>query len=331
MHYYSFNIGDYTSHTAHLSPVEDIAYRRLLDLYYQTELPIPNDTKAVCRLIRMRDHADDVQQVLSEFFTQTDEGWKSARCSREIEEYHAKAGKARANGKLGGRPKKQIESGNNQPGSFSFDSANQEETEEKAKQETRNKKQETKTNTPLTPHGGSAEFAPLDSLPADGIAPTPDELPEPHELQKPTGSASHPMAGLVCQMMKRMGVGLVGPGNAKLNTLLNAGVTVGQIEDGARKALEKGKSFTYALAIVEREFMDANALAENLNRPRSGKPAAPAQKSFAQQEREAGWLRWEEMTGRKHPEMEKIRAAESGFAGDVIDITPRGDGLLLEG
>lgn len=57
----------------------------------------------------------------------------------------------------------------------------------------------------------------------------------------------------------------------------------------------------------------------------------PVMKSFAQQEREAGWLRWEEMTGRKHPEMEKIRAAESGFAGDVIDITPRGNGLLLEG
>lgn len=63
-----------------------------------------------------------------------------------------------------------------------------------------------------------------------------------------------------------------------------------------------------------------------------GKHAPAIQpKSFAQQERETGWLRWEEMTGRKHPEMEKIRTAESGFAGDVIDITPRGDGLLLEG
>lgn len=56
---------------------------------------------------------------------------------------------------------------------------------------------------------------------------------------------------------------------------------------------------------------------------------AQAPKSFAQQEREKGWLRWEEMTGRKHEEMEKVRAAESGYGGTVIDITPGFD--LLEG
>ena len=41
----------------------------------------------------------------------------------------------------------------------------------------------------------------------------------------------------------------------------------------------------------------------------------PAPRSFAEAEREAGWARWEEMTGRKHPELEKLR-------GDVIDATP---------
>lgn len=150
MHYYSFNIGDYTSHTAHLSPVEDIAYRRLLDLYYQTELPIPNDIKAVCRQIRMRDHADDVQQVLSEFFTLKDEGWTSARCSREIEDYHAKADKARANGKLGGRPKKQKEPTDNQPGFSSLGLANPVQTQTKANQEplTINQEPLTKVSVP---------------------------------------------------------------------------------------------------------------------------------------------------------------------------------------
>jgi len=34
MHYYQFNIGDYASHTRHLSDLEDLAYRRLLDAYY---------------------------------------------------------------------------------------------------------------------------------------------------------------------------------------------------------------------------------------------------------------------------------------------------------
>ena len=35
MIYYPFHIGDYIAHTAHLDPIEDCAYRRLLDAYYQ--------------------------------------------------------------------------------------------------------------------------------------------------------------------------------------------------------------------------------------------------------------------------------------------------------
>lgn len=132
MHYYSFNIGDYTSHTAHLTPIEDIAYRRLLDLYYQTETPIQDNISSVCRQIRMRDHEDDVRQILSEFFTLADGVWISTRCNREIEEYHIKGDIARANGKKGGRPKKQTEPTNNPAGSSSFDLANPDLTQTKA-------------------------------------------------------------------------------------------------------------------------------------------------------------------------------------------------------
>ncbi len=48
--------------------------------------------------------------------------------------------------------------------------------------------------------------------------------------------------------------------------------------------------------------------------------AAPAKqaKSFAQQEREAGWARWEEMTNRTHPD--RIKAEQQN--GQVIDVTP---------
>lgn len=315
MHYYSFNIGDYTSHTAHLSPIEDIAYRRLLDLYYQTELPIPNDIKAVCRLIRMRDHADDVQQVLSEFFTHTDEGWESARCSREIDEYHAKATTARSNGKLGGRPKKQKEPTRNPVGFSGFDNKNPDQTHEKANQEPLTINQE-----PRTTHTEAR---------ASGVAR--DDLPEPHELPVQTASTSHALSGVVCKAIKQTGIGLVNPGHPKLNALLHAGVTVEQVVAACAKALEKQKNFSYALGILEKEEKEARDLAKELAKPKASARNQPAAKSFAQQEREAGWARWEEMTGRKHPEMEKIRAAESGFAGDVIDITPRGDGLLLEG
>ena len=37
MNYFPFNVGDYSVHTAHLEPMEDLAYRRLLDQYYLRE------------------------------------------------------------------------------------------------------------------------------------------------------------------------------------------------------------------------------------------------------------------------------------------------------
>lgn len=56
-------------------------------------------------------------------------------------------------------------------------------------------------------------------------------------------------------------------------------------------------------------------------KPEERKQSAPAKqaKSFAQQEREAGWARWEEMTNRTHPD--RIKAEQQ--SGQVIDITPR--------
>lgn len=85
MNYYPFHVGDYVTHTAHLSPLEDIAYRRLLDLCYITEAPLPVDVAACARLIRMRDNEAEIAQVLKEFFVQTDDGWENSRCNREIE------------------------------------------------------------------------------------------------------------------------------------------------------------------------------------------------------------------------------------------------------
>ena len=72
MHYYQFNIGDYKSHTEHLSEMEDLAYRRLLDFYYLHEKPIENDINKISRQIRMRTHCDCIANVLREFFVLKD-------------------------------------------------------------------------------------------------------------------------------------------------------------------------------------------------------------------------------------------------------------------
>jgi uncharacterized protein YdaU (DUF1376 family) len=107
MHYYSFHVSDYIHDTAHLSAYEDLAFRRLLDLYYTSEKPIPNRTHEVSRRIRMTEQIDAVQTILEEFFMYDNENdcWYHKRCDKAIADYQAKAERNRAVGKLGGRPK----------------------------------------------------------------------------------------------------------------------------------------------------------------------------------------------------------------------------------
>lgn len=87
MNFYPFHIGDYASATRHLSWDEDCAYRRLLDVYYTTEKPLPLDIKQVCRLAVASTKAqrDAVAVVLEEFFEKTDAGWINARADEEID------------------------------------------------------------------------------------------------------------------------------------------------------------------------------------------------------------------------------------------------------
>lgn len=96
MNYFQFHIGDYTSHTAHLEPMEDLAYRRMMDMYYMKESPLPEDPEEVCRLIRLRGEKDAVCRVLMEFFTLSDDGWRHQRCDEEIEKVGRKSDAARA-------------------------------------------------------------------------------------------------------------------------------------------------------------------------------------------------------------------------------------------
>ena len=96
MHYYKFNIGDYTSHTSHLDPLEDITYRRMLDWLYLHESPLPDSIDQIARLIRMRTHNECIEIVLREFFKLTDYGWIQENAMNEIDAYKEKSQKAKA-------------------------------------------------------------------------------------------------------------------------------------------------------------------------------------------------------------------------------------------
>jgi uncharacterized protein YdaU (DUF1376 family) len=102
--WYKFHVGDYITSTLHLSDAEDLAYRRLLDVYYLSEKPLPLEIEAVARHIRS--DLDVTESVLAEYFDRTDEGYRNPRCDIEISRYRHQVETNRALGKRGGRPKK---------------------------------------------------------------------------------------------------------------------------------------------------------------------------------------------------------------------------------
>jgi uncharacterized protein YdaU (DUF1376 family) len=132
LHYYQFNIGDYASHTRHLSPIEDLAYRRLLDLYYLHERPLNPCSTTVARLIGLSSHPKEVEAILIEFFQLSDDGYVNPRADKEIAHYHAKSQQASRAGKASAERRFNARSTDVQPNK---------------KQEPITIKQETKENT----------------------------------------------------------------------------------------------------------------------------------------------------------------------------------------
>ena len=218
MNFYPHHIGDYLTATAHLSWLEDCAYRRLLDIYYSREQVIPADVTQACRLVRAlsKDERKAVEVVLNEFFARTDSGWSHARCELEINKAKVAAERARVNGKQGGRPVKAKPTSNPEI-TQSVSVANPEKT---------------KSQAPIT-------------NPITNPSNTSPSVDVPHT------------AGEVCKAMKDAGMQSVNPSNQKLIALLEAGITLPEMVDAAKDATEKGKPFAYALAVAEGRRRDA--------------------------------------------------------------------------
>jgi uncharacterized protein YdaU (DUF1376 family) len=97
MNYYPHHIGDFTRDTAHLSMLEEGAYRRMIDVYYGSEKPLPAESGKLYRLVRAQSSSERkaVDTVLGEFFEKRDDGWHQKRCDEEICKAHEKSQKAR--------------------------------------------------------------------------------------------------------------------------------------------------------------------------------------------------------------------------------------------
>lgn len=95
MNYYKRHLGDYAKDTRHLSLLEHGAFCLLLDYYYSTEKPIPDDRCERIANAYETHERNAVRSVLEAFFTLTDEGWRNGRADEEIAAFHGKSLKAK--------------------------------------------------------------------------------------------------------------------------------------------------------------------------------------------------------------------------------------------
>ncbi len=109
MYYYPHHVGDYQRDTAHLTLLEHGVYRLLLDTYYATERPLPDDPALLCRIVRAHSKAEReaVASVMRMLFYKDADGLRHHRADREIERYQQNQEKASRAGVLSGQKRRQ--------------------------------------------------------------------------------------------------------------------------------------------------------------------------------------------------------------------------------
>lgn len=288
MHYYQFNIADYQSHTKHLTPIEDICYRRLLDWQYLHEKPIPNDLKSMCRLLMLRDYHEDVEQVLNEFFVLTGEGWVNPRAFEEIDEYlyqqeknNAREENEKERKRRHREERKQLFADLREKGVIPGWRILTEPLRELHKLHCGKSENYEKTigceelleqghacDEPVTERGHACDEPgtaitinqePLTINQEPLTTHTPATVPNSNQARpEPTPAAR------VCRELRNLGFGETNPAHPLLLELLNAGATVDEFVYAGKEAKKKGKDFKYILGIVKGQRAEALAASKQI-------------------------------------------------------------------
>lgn len=315
MNYYERYCGDYQRDTAHLSLAEHGAYTMLLDTYFSVEKPLPKELPAlfrVCRaMTRVEQHA--VKAVADQFFpVSVIDGLRhNARADREIAKARPKIEAARINGRKGGRPPKEKNTGNESryeipqkpPGLFTgSENAAAEITPETTGREADGKAHQ---------HQHQRQFhKDLESIHTQTAYPSDEEM-RTCELLSVRESIVHThhenavatlappgVAGACCKSMTRHGVKACNPHHPILLALLRAGAVEEEFVQAARSAAAKGKAnFAYVIGTVKRQREEAAKLVLHQGRMPNRQELLEASNKAATQ----GWLP-PELRGRESEE-----------------------------
>lgn len=108
MNWYARYAGDYMQDTAHLSLAEHGAYTMMLDHYYGSEKPLPDDDTALYRICRAfsEDEQAAVLSVADQFFPVCDDGKRhNKRADKELDKRQAISQKRKMAGAKGAASK----------------------------------------------------------------------------------------------------------------------------------------------------------------------------------------------------------------------------------
>lgn len=259
MNYYEKHIGDYIRDTVSLSMIEDGAYNRLMDQYYQTERPLPLDKSMLYRLARACAGAEKkaVDFVIRYFFQETPDGYVQKRIASEIARYQDKQRKAKASANARWNGKK-----TDADAMRTHSEGNAHHTPD------------TNHQTPLKPEVIHTEFI------------TQPECIEPSE-QARVIPIQPGLAGACCKTLMANGIHGCNPHHPTLLALLEAGATVDEFAYAAKNAVSRGNAkFAYVLGTVKRQREEAAKLVLHHGRLPNSQEALEASNKAAT----AGWV-----------------------------------------
>jgi uncharacterized protein YdaU (DUF1376 family) len=93
VNWYKFRYAEYAAQTRHLSELEDLVYRRCIDLYYGHKQPFP-DAAWVAKRIQISD-VQVVDSILKEFFRFGEDGYSYQQADDDLSDFEVKSQKAR--------------------------------------------------------------------------------------------------------------------------------------------------------------------------------------------------------------------------------------------
>jgi uncharacterized protein YdaU (DUF1376 family) len=270
VNYYEHHIGDFLKRAAHLSALEEGIYRRLRDVYYTIEGPLPADVRECCRRARAVTKAerDAVSSVLDEFFELRDDGWHEDVVDEEIARYHSKQPEAEAKKendrerqRRARERRKQLFEELRGHGIVAPWDATTEQLQDALSRATNTTGHDAR-NAPVTQpvtRDNTATHSPLPTTQQPESAARSSRAPA-REPPEPT------LAGQACRLMREAGTQRVNPSDPRLLQLLSQGVTPQQLGDLSaelREARGGPQNMALVVATMAGRLRDAAAMPQH--------------------------------------------------------------------